>query len=135
MLTTPARCASSRPPAGAARLCGLRSITARRPARLALAVAKLFGEAPQQQIEGDLRRFKNIMEAGEIPTTTGQPEGKRSAIGAMLKPKQRPDRARALESAQPKKPAQPQEAAGAGSLRRIIPRQRPARLERHGGEW
>jgi uncharacterized membrane protein len=79
-----------RPPAGA----------------LGMAVAQLFGEAPQQQIEGDLRRFKNIMEAGEIPTTSGQPEGKRSAIGAMLKPTQQPDTARSLESAQPKKPAQ-----------------------------
>jgi uncharacterized membrane protein len=74
---------------------------------LGASVAKLFGEAPQQQIEGDLRRFKNIMEAGEIPTTTGQTEGKRSAIGSMLKPEQKPDTARAIESAQPTKPAQP----------------------------
>jgi len=74
---------------------------------LGAAVAKLFGEAPQQQIEGDLRRFKNLMEAGEIPTTTGQTEGKRSVIGAMLKPEQKPDTAKALESAQPTKPFQP----------------------------
>jgi len=74
---------------------------------LGAAVAKLFGEAPQQQIAGDLRRFKNIMEAGEIPTTTGQTEGKRSAIRAMLKPEQKPATARALESAQPTKPVQP----------------------------
>jgi len=74
---------------------------------LGVAVAKLFGEAPQQQIEGDLRRFKNLMEASEIPTTAGQPEGKRSAIGAMLKPEQKPDTARALETAQPSKPIQP----------------------------
>ena len=74
---------------------------------LGLAVAKLFGEAPQQQIEGDLRRFKNLMEAGEIPTTVGQPAGKRSAIGAMLQPEQQPDKTRALASAQPQKPVQP----------------------------
>jgi len=74
---------------------------------LGAAVAKLFGEAPQQQIEGDLRRFKNIMEAGEIPTTTGQTAGKRSGIGAMLKPEQKPATARVLESAQPTKPVQP----------------------------
>ena len=37
------------------------------------AVAKLFGEEPSQQIEDDLRRFKQLMEAGEIPTTEGQP--------------------------------------------------------------
>jgi len=74
---------------------------------LGVAVAKLFGEAPQQQIEGDLRRFKNLMEAGEIPTTTGQPEGKRSTIGAMLKPEQKPNSTKATAPAQPTKPILP----------------------------
>jgi uncharacterized membrane protein len=73
---------------------------------LGAAVAKLFGEEPRQQVEGDLRRFKNILEAGEIPTTTGQPEGKRSAIGAMLKTEQKPEAAKQVE-APPKKPVQP----------------------------
>jgi uncharacterized membrane protein len=40
------------------------------------AVAKLFGEEPQQQIGDELRRFKMLMEAGEIATTAGQPKGK-----------------------------------------------------------
>ena len=74
---------------------------------LGAAVAKLFGEEPRQQVEGDLRRFKNIMEAGEIPSTAGQPEGKRSAIGAALKPQQKPESAKTLESELPKKPTQP----------------------------
>jgi uncharacterized membrane protein len=38
-------------------------------------VAKLFGESPDQQIREDLRRFKQVMETGETPTTTGQPRG------------------------------------------------------------
>ena len=38
-------------------------------------VAKLFGEEPSQQIKEDLRRFKRLMETGEIPTTQGQPRG------------------------------------------------------------
>ena len=38
-------------------------------------VAKLFGEEPTQQIREDLRRFKRLMETGEIPTTQGQPKG------------------------------------------------------------
>lgn len=38
-------------------------------------VAKLLGEEPSVQIEDDLRRFKRLMEAGEIPTTEGQPHG------------------------------------------------------------
>jgi len=40
---------------------------------VASALAKLFGEEPEQQI-GDLRRFKMLMEAGEIATTEGQPK-------------------------------------------------------------
>lgn len=41
-------------------------------ARAGALVARLFGEAPEQQIQEDLRRFKRIMEAGEAPTTAGQ---------------------------------------------------------------
>ena len=39
-------------------------------------VAKLFGRAPEQEIEEDLRRFKQVMETGEIITTEGQPAGR-----------------------------------------------------------
>lgn len=39
-------------------------------------VAKLFGEEPDTQVRDDLRYFKEIMEAGEIPTTEGQPSGR-----------------------------------------------------------
>lgn len=39
------------------------------------ALAKLFGEEPGVQISDDLRRFKQLMEAGEVPTTEGQPRG------------------------------------------------------------
>lgn len=39
--------------------------------------AKLFGEEPSQQVLDDLRHLKEIMEAGEIPTIKGQPNGKR----------------------------------------------------------
>ena len=57
---------------------------------LGAAVAALFGEAPGQQIEGDLRRLRNIVEAGEIPTTAGQPSGQRSMLGALLEPSPAP---------------------------------------------
>ncbi len=33
---------------------------------LGATVAKLFGQAPDQRVEGDLRRFKQVMETGEI---------------------------------------------------------------------
>jgi uncharacterized membrane protein len=45
--------------------------------RLGATIAKLFGEEPDQQVREDLRHFKEIMEAGEIPTTQGQPAGSR----------------------------------------------------------
>src|SRR3954453_7916908 len=38
-------------------------------------LAKLFGEEPEQQIHDDLRKFKRIMEIGEVPTIIGQPHG------------------------------------------------------------
>lgn len=38
-------------------------------------IAKLFGEAPEQQIGDDLSRFKMLMETGEIATTEGQLRG------------------------------------------------------------
>jgi uncharacterized membrane protein len=37
---------------------------------LGAAVARLFGEEPSQQISDDLRRFKSILEAGEVPIAT-----------------------------------------------------------------
>jgi uncharacterized membrane protein len=40
------------------------------------AVARLFGESPAQQIDEDLRRFKQLMETGETATTEGQPSGR-----------------------------------------------------------
>jgi uncharacterized membrane protein len=43
-------------------------------------VAKLFGEEPAIQVDGDLRRFKQLMETGEITTTEGQSSGPRSTL-------------------------------------------------------
>ena len=45
--------------------------------KVGAAVARLFGEDPSVQIHEDLRRFKQLMETGEIPTTDGQSRGGR----------------------------------------------------------
>ena len=45
---------------------------------LSAAIAKRFGEEPEQQISGDLRRFKMLMETGEIATVEGQSCGRQS---------------------------------------------------------
>ena len=55
--------------------------------RIGAAVARLFGEEPNQTIREDLRRFKRLLETGEIPTTQGQPSGRRSmALHSSARP-------------------------------------------------
>ena len=43
--------------------------------KVGAAFAKLFGRDAETEIREDLRRFKQIVEAGEVPTTQGQPRG------------------------------------------------------------
>lgn len=43
--------------------------------KLGAGVAWLFGEEPSIQVREDLRRFKQLMETGEISTVDGQPRG------------------------------------------------------------
>jgi uncharacterized membrane protein len=44
-------------------------------------VARLFGDAPEQQIEEDLRRFKRIMEGREAASGEGQSSGRAAQPG------------------------------------------------------
>jgi uncharacterized membrane protein len=53
---------------------------------LGATAAKLFGEEPEQQVKDDLRRFKQVVEAGEVVRSDGSPEG----ITARRHLKQRP---------------------------------------------
>ena len=47
--------------------------------KLGAAIAWLTGEEPSVQVREDLRRFKQLMETGEIPTIEGQPAGRASS--------------------------------------------------------
>jgi uncharacterized membrane protein len=47
------------------------------------AFAMLLRENPAQHVEDDLRRFKSLIETGEVPTTTGQPTGSSSLLGKL----------------------------------------------------
>jgi len=38
--------------------------------------SRLLGKYPRFEIREDLRRFKQLMETGEVPTTSGQPSGR-----------------------------------------------------------
>ncbi len=49
--------------------------------KLGSTIAWLFGEEPSLQVREDLRRFKALLEAGEIPTIEGQPSGRRRMGG------------------------------------------------------
>jgi uncharacterized membrane protein len=40
------------------------------------AAARLLRKIPEHQVREDLRRFKNVIETGEVPTTEGQPSGR-----------------------------------------------------------
>jgi uncharacterized membrane protein len=40
-------------------------------------LALAFGEDPDISVREDMRRFKALLEAGEVPTTEGQPHGTR----------------------------------------------------------
>jgi len=50
---------------------------------LGAGLVKLLGHDPQSRVREDLRRFKQVMETGEIPTTRGQPTGRRSLFGRV----------------------------------------------------
>jgi uncharacterized membrane protein len=50
------------------------------------AVARLLGEHPEQQVRDDLRRFKQVMETGEVVRSEGSPEGTRAARQLRQRP-------------------------------------------------
>jgi uncharacterized membrane protein len=43
--------------------------------RVGGAIAWMLGHEPNQTVREDLRRFKQLLETGEVPTTKGQPRG------------------------------------------------------------
>lgn len=56
--------------------------------KLGAAVARLFGEHPDQQVRDDLRRFKQVLETGEIVRSEGSPEGAYARRQARQRPAQ-----------------------------------------------
>lgn len=51
--------------------------------RVGGSLAKVLGTDPNSTVREDLRRFKSLIEAGEIATTRGQPSGRRSFLGRL----------------------------------------------------
>lgn len=48
-------------------------------------VAKILGKDPSFMVRQDLRRMKALIETGEIPTTEGQPHGRRDVMTAVAR--------------------------------------------------
>jgi uncharacterized membrane protein len=59
-------------------------------------LAKLFGEEPRQQLTDDLRRFKQVMETGEVLRSDGSLEG--AGQGAATQRPSQPATSRELEA-------------------------------------
>jgi uncharacterized membrane protein len=53
--------------------------------KLGRSIAKLFGKDPKFLMQQDLRRFRAVLETGEIPTTAGQTHGSRSRVLAAVR--------------------------------------------------
>ncbi|HSU56759.1 MAG TPA: SRPBCC family protein [Candidatus Dormibacteraeota bacterium] len=68
-------------PASASRGTVLRVMLRYNPpaGKMGALVAKLLGQAPEKQIAVDLMRFRQLLEAGEIARTEGQPAGRKSS--------------------------------------------------------
>ncbi|MGH9735613.1 MAG: SRPBCC family protein [Candidatus Acidiferrales bacterium] len=47
-------------------------------------IASIFGKHPEFLLREGLRKFKALMESGEVPTTAGQPHGPRSKLVSAL---------------------------------------------------
>jgi uncharacterized membrane protein len=56
--------------------------------RLGAKIAKLFGEEPGAQLNEDLRRFKQLIETGEVATTRAQSAGRRTLKYRVLSTKE-----------------------------------------------
>jgi hypothetical protein len=71
----------------------------------------MLGREPELQVREDLRRFKALMETGEIPTVVGQPSGRRSSavkgLHSLKKPEATQQVRRGPQQVQPAK-LQPQ---------------------------
>ncbi|HYF58945.1 MAG TPA: SRPBCC family protein [Burkholderiaceae bacterium] len=70
-------------PGGRGTIVRLRILVRPPGGELGARLAGLFGESPLQSSREDLRRFKRLIETGEVPTTLGQPHGRRSALGRI----------------------------------------------------
>lgn len=66
--------------------------------RLGQTVAKLLGEEPEQQVRDDLRRFKQVLETGDVVRSDGLPHGTDARFQLAQRPAQPVDASFDLDS-------------------------------------
>ena len=59
---------------------------------------KAFGEDPEQNVKDDLRRFKQVVETGEVVRSDGTPEGQNAGRHIKQRPAQPPTEEKAEQS-------------------------------------
>lgn len=84
---------------------------------LGATVAKLFGEEPEQQLDDDLRRFKQVMEIGEVVVSEGTLFGKGYFAQRPAQPPNRRELQRA-ESLHPHMPSSSRSLEGERGMER-----------------
>ena len=76
--------------------------------KVGVLIAKLFGEEPGQLVEKNLRRLKQLIETGEIPTIEGQSSGRSTESGASA------DTIQKATTSVPEQPLKTREAGAGG---------------------
>ena len=61
-------------------------------------IARMLGENPQQQVDDDLRRLKQVIETGEVLVSAGSPEGTNARRQATQRPAQPQDPSETAET-------------------------------------
>ncbi len=84
------------------------------------ALARLLNKIAAQTIKEDLRQFKEVMEAGEVPTTEGQPSGRSPAAPEASREAGRGPEPEVAPPARYVAPAQPESAARRRSHQDVV---------------
>ncbi|HSK63637.1 MAG TPA: SRPBCC family protein [Pyrinomonadaceae bacterium] len=92
-------------------------------------LAQLFGEEPEQQLDDDLRRFKQVLEVGEVVVS----EATLMGTGYFAQRPARPADARELEAAEESDSLPSQSGTGYGLTEERLTEERRAEARRAGG--
>jgi uncharacterized membrane protein len=100
--------------------------------KVGVAVARLFGEEPDIQVREDLRRYKQLLETGELPVSENPGQGKRAreaSFNAQVNTGQTGAPIERLQQRAPQEAHEPQHAPQPGDAERGINTTEPATWE------